>query len=27
HNRAHPSSQEVAMLRGILRQVNWAIGK
>ena len=27
HNRAHPSSQEVAMLRGILRQVNWAIEK
>ena len=26
HNRAHPSAQEVAMLRGILRQVNWAIG-
>ncbi len=27
HNRAHPSSQEVAMLRGILRQVNWALNQ
>lgn len=25
HNRAHPSVGEVAMLRGILRQVSWAL--
>ena len=25
YNRANPSSQEVAMLRGILRQISWAI--
>ncbi|WP_341730673.1 RNA methyltransferase [Microcoleus sp. EPA2] len=27
YNRAYPSVGEVAMLRGILRQVEWAIGK
>jgi len=25
YNRAHPSTQEVAMLRGMIRQINWAL--
>ena len=25
YNSAHPSSQEVAMLRGMIRQINWAL--
>jgi len=25
YNRAYPSTQEVAMLRGIIRQINWAL--